>query len=371
MTPDGDRTSVTLTSGREPDAALGAPRCSVIIPCRNEEKYIARCLDSIIANGHPKNRLEVLVVDGLSEDGTRDIVGTYTRRYPFIRLLDNTRKITPAAMNVGLGQAKGDFIVKMDAHATYPADYIEKSVTYLLDYAADNVGGVWTIAPASNGTVARTIAHALAHSFASGNAPVKVGARGLRWTDTVAFGCYRRSVFERVGFWNEDLAGSSDLDFNRRLRAAGGRILLVPQITVNYYADGDLASFWRHNFADGVWATYVLKFRSRAFSWRHWAPLALVAAVISLTGVAVAVPAVRTFSVGIIGAYTVANLGASTHLALRHRRLGYLVIAPVVFAIRHAAHGLGALHGLLLLLVPGVHWKGRRTRVVKAKSEAR
>src|SRR5207249_9788520 len=113
-------------------------------------------------------------------------------------------------MNVGLGQAKGDFIVKMDAHATYPADYIEKSVTYLLDYAADNVGGVWTIAPASNGTVARTIAHALAHSFASGNAPVKVGARGLRWTDTGASGCYPRAVCPRGGFWDEALAGSPD-----------------------------------------------------------------------------------------------------------------------------------------------------------------
>ncbi len=361
--------SVAPMRGLERDEAADRPPCcSVIIPCRNEEKYIARCLDSIISNSYPKDRLEVLVVDGQSEDGTRDIVAIYARQYPFIRLLANAKKIIPAAVNVGVSEATGDIIMKMDAHSTYPTDYIEKSTTYLRNYGADNVGGVWTIAPGNDGRVARTIAHGLAHAFASGNARVKVGSKALRWTDTVAFGCYRRSVFGIVGLWNEDLAGSSDLDFNRRLLAAGGRILLVPEITVNYYADGDLASFWNHNFGDGVWTTYVLKFRSKAFSWRHWAPLVLVATVIAFAGVAVAVPAGRSLLAGIIGAYALANLGASAHLALRHRSLDYLVSAPVVFAVRHAAHGLGALYGLLLLMVPGVHWRGRRTREVKTRA---
>jgi len=337
---------------------------SIVVPCRNEEKFIRQCLDSIIANDYPKDRLEVLVVDGMSEDGTRRIVEDYARWYSFIRLLDNPKGIIPAAMNIGIKHARGQIIMKMDAHSTYPKSYIANSVRYLLEYQADNVGGIWNIVPSEDKMIAKAIAHALAHPFASGNAYIKVGAKGPRWVDTAAFGCYRKEVFQNIGLWNEDLAGSSDMDVNTRLRAAGGKILLVPAIVINYYADHDLRAFWWHNFSDGVWATYVLKFGSEAWSWRHWVPLAFVLSVIGSAMLSPFLPPFRWLFVGITSVYVTANLGASFHLAIQKRCMSYLWAAPVVFATRHIAHGLGALLGLILVFVPGKPWKGRRKKVV-------
>jgi glycosyltransferase involved in cell wall biosynthesis len=340
------------------------PYVSIIIPCRNEERFIARCLDSIIANDYPKDRLEVLVVDGMSEDGTRAIIDKYSYQYPFVRVVDNPKKTFPSAINIGILQAGGEIVMTVSAHSTYPKDYISKCVWFLNEYQADNVGGVLKIVPREDTTIAKAIARALAHPFASGNAYTKIGSKEPRWADTAAFGCYRKEVFERIGLFNENLAGSSDLDFNKRLKAAGGKILLVPEIVINYYADPDLKAFWRHNFSDGVWATYVLKFRSKAFSWRHWVPLAFVASlIVSLALGAVFIPAFWLFA-GICGVYALVNLAVSVSLAVRERDGRYLWILPIVFATRHLAHGLGALWGLFLILVPGIHWKGRRNRDV-------
>jgi hypothetical protein len=212
--------------------------------------------------------------------------------------------------------------------------------------------------------VATAIARVLAHPFGSGNSYVKVGVQSPRWADTAAFGCYRKEVFAKVGPWNENLAGSSDLDFNARLRGVGGRILLVPDIVVRYYADSDLRGFWWHNFADGVWATYVLKFGSKAWSWRHWMPLAFVTGT-SVVGVSSAIrPALVRPFLTIVGSYLVLTVAFSLQVALRDRRPALAPILPVVFAIRHVAHGLGALWGLILLLLPGARWKGRRASEV-------
>jgi glycosyltransferase involved in cell wall biosynthesis len=340
------------------------PFVSIIIPCRNEEKFIGKCLDSIVINDYPKDKLEVLVVDGMSEDGTRAIVEVYAQRYSFIRIVDNPKKIIPCAMNTGVGRAQGEILMKADAHSTYPESYIAGCVRFLREYQADNVGGVWKIFPGGNTTFAKAIALALAHPFASGNAYIKVGLKEPRWADTAAFGCYRKEVFERIGLFNENLAGSSDLDFNKRLKAAGGKILLVPEIEINYYADPDLKAFWRHNFSDGVWATYVLKFRSKAFSWRHWVPLAFVSSLIGSAAVGAVFPRALWLCLAVGGVYGLVNVGVSTAIAVRERDVRYLWALPIVFATRHLAHGLGALWGLILCILPWVHWRGRRGRKV-------
>jgi len=339
------------------------PFVSVIVPCFNEKKFISMCLDSITANDYPKEQLEMLVVDGMSWDGTRTIVEKYTQRHPFIRLVDNPKRIIPSAMNIGIRKAKGDIIMKMDAHSTYPKDYISRCVQLLKEYQADNVGGVLKIIPVGDTPVAEAIALTLAHPFGSGDAYIKIGLKEPRWADSAAYGCYRKEVFEKIGLYNEDV-GSEDMDLNHRLRKAGGRILLMPDIVINYYADGDLNAFWRHNFADGVWITYPLKFGRKIFSWRHLAPLAFVLSLIGSAVLSSLLPFFKWLFLGIIGMYAVANSGASMHIALRERHIGYLAMAPIVFAVRHIAQGLGALLGLILVLIPGKHWKGRRGRKV-------
>ncbi len=336
------------------------PFVSAVVPCRNEEKHIRVCLDSIAANSYPKDRMEVIVVDGRSSDRTKAILRDLTQQYPFIRTMDNPKQTIPAAMNIGVLKARGQVILKLDAHSTYPPDYISNCVQYMGEYQADDVGGILRIIPGNETTLASVIPQVLSHPFGSGNACVKVGSKELCWADTAAFGCYRKDVFEKVGLWNEELAGSSDMDFNIRLKKAGGKILLVPGIQINYFADSNLRSFWLHNFADGVWATYVMKFGSEAWAWRHWVPLAFVSSLIALATLAFFLPTLWWAFFAIAGAYAMANLAASAQISVRERKPEYLPTLPLAFAVRHIAHGLGALLGLLLVLVPGKHWEGRQ-----------
>jgi glycosyltransferase involved in cell wall biosynthesis len=340
------------------------PLVSTIIHCRNEERFIGKCLDSIISQDYPKDKLEVLVVDGMSEDGTRGIANEYAQKYPFIKLLNNPKRVIPCAMNIGIKNANGEIIMEMSAHSTYPKYYISKCVQYLLDYSADNVGGVCKIMPRENTTIAKSIAIGLAHPFASGNTYVKIGSNKLRWADTAAFGCYRKEIFEKIGLFNENLHRGSDMDFNRRLREAGGKILLVPEIVINYYADANLNAFWKHNFADGIWITYPIKFRSKAWSWRHWVPFAFVSGLIVSIVLSVFSPVFQWLFFGIVGAYALVTLGASMQIAIQEKKFSYLLALPVIFASRHIAYGLGALFGLIRVLMPGKHWQGHRSKSI-------
>src|SRR5215469_15357815 len=346
--------------GLMPSVQAQLPFVTVVVPCLNEEKYISRCLDSILANDYPKERMEVLVVDALSEDKTREIVKGYAERYPFIRLVNNPEKHIPVALNLGIHHAQGDTIIKMDAHSTYQPDHISLCVRYQDKYGAENVGGVWKMMPGADTTVARAIVLGLGHRFGSRNAAVKIGVAKPTWSDTAAFGCFKKGLFSRVGFFDERLLSSSDLDMNMRIRAAGGRILLVPQIVVNYYADPDLRAFWNHNFADGIWATYVLKFGSKGWAWRHWAPLAFVLGILIPAALATVEPALLSVGLAVLAMYLITNLAVSLRIAHREKNWKFMFLMPLVFGIRHLAHGLGALFGLVLAALPGERWQSGR-----------
>lgn len=348
--------SAALQSG-----AMPLPFVTVIVPCRNEERRIAQCLDSILANDYPPDRLEILVVDAMSEDRTREIVAGYARRYPYLRLVDNPQRHIPAAMNTGIRNARGDTIIKMDAHSTFQSSHIRLCVEYQEKTGAENVGGVWNMLPGADTAVARAIVLGLATKFGSGNANIKVRPKEPTWSDSCAFGCFKKELFTRIGMFDERLKSSSDMDMNMRIRDAGGRILLAPEIVVDYYADSTLRAFRKHNFADGVWATYVLKFGSKGWSWRHWVPLGFVLSLLVSFALA---PFVRPFlwvGVGIAAIYLATSLFVSLQIALRQKDSLQLFLLPCVFAVRHCVHGAGALFGLALIVLPGFEWKGRRS----------
>jgi len=345
----------------EPVAKAEAlPFVTVVVPCRNEEKHIARCLESIVANDYPKEKMEILVLDGMSEDPTREIVERYSERYPMIRLVDNPQKHIPAAMNLGIREARGETIIKMDAHSTFRREHISLCVAYQEKYGAENVGGVCKITPGADTATARAIMLGLGHRFGSGNANVKVGVAKPTWSDSTAFGCFKKDLFERIGMYDENLLSSSDLDLNQRIQAAGGGILVVPDVVIDYVADANLRALRRHVFADGVWVSYVMKFGKRAFSWRHWVPAAFV---LGLAG-ALALGAVNRWflwiGLGVAGVYAAVSFAVSLQIATREREPRFALLLPVVFAVRHFVHGLGTLFGLLLVILPGEHWKSRR-----------
>jgi glycosyltransferase involved in cell wall biosynthesis len=337
------------------------PFVSIIMPCRNEERHIANCLDSILATDYPRHLMEILVLDAMSEDRTREIVSGYTERFASIRLLDNPERHIPVAMNIGIRAARGERILKMDAHSTYPPEYVSRCVLYQDAYDAENAGGVWKMVPGADTLMARAIVAGLGHRFGSGNANVKIGVSKPTWSDTAAFGCFKKDLFERIGMYDEKLLSSSDLDLNQRIQAAGGGILIVPDVVIKYAADATLGALRKHVFADGVWVSYVLKFKKKVWSRRHWVPAAFLLSLVASLVLAAVRPVFLWSFLAVAGIYAAASLTVSLQLAIRERDYGLAFLLPAVFAVRHFVHGAGTLYGLMLVAIPGEHWKGRRS----------
>lgn len=325
---------------------------SIIIPCRNEESFIGRCLDSILANDYPRELLEILVIDGMSDDRTRTIVQGYVQRHLLIRILDNPKKVTPCALNIGIASAKGEVIMRMDAHATYDREYISRCVKSMDQYQADNVGGVWKIMPRNNTIIDKAVTMSLSHQFGIGNAHYRMeGSKEPRWVDTVPFFCYKREVFQKIGLFNESLARGQDMEFNLRLKHAGGRTLLVPDIVSCYYARSDMKSFIRHNWSNGVWAILPFLYTDvMPISWRHLVPLVFVSGVLSAAALAPLLPLGIWLLMGIGIMYFVTNFAASVQVALREKEIRYLLLMPFVFGALHFSYGLGSLWGLVRVI---------------------
>jgi glycosyltransferase involved in cell wall biosynthesis len=337
------------------------PLVSIIIPCRNEEKFISNCLDSVLAQDYPKDRLEVLVVDGMSEDGTRKMMEKYEEKHSYIRLWDNLKRITSCALNIGIKQAKGDLIFWMSAHNLYEKDYISKCVRYLKEYGADNVGGIMITIPRENTLIGKAIAFAISHKFGVGNSIFRIGTQQSKWVDTVFGGCYKREIFEKIGLFNEKLVRSQDMDFNSRLKKAGLKILLVPDIVTYYYARSDLKSFIIHNFMNGLWAILPFKYTNIvSVSLRHLVPLLFVLTLIVFGLLSVSsLWALIVLSL-IIGSYLVCDLFFSIKITHRERDFRYLFFMPLVFALLHITYGMGSLWGLLKILFSRQFWENSK-----------
>jgi len=327
------------------------PSVSIIIPCRNEKKFISKCLDSVLGNDYPKDKIEMFIVDGMSKDGTREIVNEYIKKYPFIHLLDNPKFITPTALNIGIKASKNNIIVRMDAHATYKKDYIFKCATYLEKYEADDIGGIWVIEPRANTIMGRGIAKSLSSFFGTGDAYYKTGSEKLMIVDTVPFGCYRKSIFDKVGLFNENLARSQDMEFNLRLKKAGGKIYLFPEIVGYYYVRSTVKEFFAHNFKDGIWAIYPLKFVKIPFKPRHYIPLVFVLGLLGSLALGIFLKPFLYLFIGVFSLYILMLLVFSFLIAKKEKDATLLISLPVAFATRHFAYGIGSIVGIIKLFM--------------------
>lgn len=341
------------------------PFVSIVIPCRNEAEFIRRCIDSVYAGTYARDRYEVLVVDGLSDDGTREELRELQGEYPSLRVLDNPARTTPHALNIGIRASRGEIIVRLDAHASVERDYVEQCVRALLASGADNVGGNMRTVPLEDTVVARAIATVLSHPMGVGGSTFRTNSTQPVWVDTVFGGCYPREVFEKVGLFNEGLRRGQDMEFNVRLRRAGGRILLVPQIVSYYYSRSSMPSFTRQNWNNGVWA--ILPFLHSdvpPVGPRHLVPMAFVSVVLALLLAAPFVPAAGWALAVVLGIYATVILAVAVIATLR-RRLppATVVVLPVAFANLHFVYGAGSVWGTLKLVA---HWVSHRGRRVEA-----
>lgn len=323
---------------------------SVVIPAYNEEKFIAKCLDSCIESDFAQQNMEILVVDGGSSDNTREIVAGYTQRHLFIRLLDNPHRYTPFAFNIGIKNSTKEIIMILGAHSHYPRDYISKCVRYLNELGADNVGGRWNIVPRENTLMGKAIALVLGHPFGSGNADYKLVTSGIREVDTVFGGCYRKDVFDRIGLFNENLLRSQDMELNNRLRAAGGKIMMVSEIVVDYQCRSGFGENIKHNYKDGMWSILPYKYSTNPLKIRHLIPLFFVCGIAGGALLSAVFPFLIYPYILFAGIYLLMNLYFSGQLSVRAKNIALFPVLWIAFLSRHFAYGIGSTVGLFELI---------------------
>ena len=327
-----------------------APALSIVVLVRNEARFIDRCLRSVFAADPESEEIEVLVVDGMSEDGTRQILADWSARHPNLRVLDNPDRIVPTAMNIGVRAARGKWIMILGAHCEYLSDYFRLCLETSRRTGADNVGGTIITLSRHKGIEGKLVQALTTHPFGVGNSGFRVGARE-GWTDTVAYGCYRREVFDRIGLFDERLARNQDYEFNRRLLTSGGRVWYNPAIQARYYNQSSLIRLLSQAFGTGQWNPWMWFVAPYAFAWRHAIPLvfvtALVVAFLSTFFAPFAGIAVLKF---VLVPYFVFALVASFQQSLRYG-LWMFPCLPVLFWTYHVAYGLGGVWGLCLLII--------------------
>ncbi len=324
---------------------------SVIIPCRNEIRFVRRFMDSVLHQDTTNLDLEILVADGMSDDGTRKILRQYEDQCPELRVIDNPGKIVSTGLNAAIRQARGEFIVRLDAHTEYAPDYIRTCIEVLRETGADNAGG-----PAltrAEGYMAEAIAAAFHSRFVSGGARFH-DERYEGEVDTVTYGCWRRITLVWLGLFDESIYRSQDYELNARLRSRGGRIWQTPRIVSWYRPRTSLSTLFRQYFQYGFWKVAAIRKHGKPASWRNLVPgtCLLAGLLLLLGGLAGAWARSERWEsfflillASLAALYGLISIAAAGFAA---RRAGWKLFPalPFVFATHHLAYALGFLLAL-------------------------
>ena len=322
---------------------------SVICPIYNEEKYIGQFLDSILQQDYPKDDLEILLVDGMSKDRTREIVASYASIFPFIRLIDNPEKIVPYAMNKGIDASKGEVIIRLDAHASYQPDYFSVLVNGLKRLKADNVGTVCKTDVLNKTPKTLAIREVLGNKFGVGNSTFRTGIDKEQEVETVPFGCWRKEVFDKYGKYDVRLVRNQDIELNKRIIRGGGKIYILPDTYCTYLARETWHALAKNNYGNGKWnilTVYYTKMFS-SLSLRHFVPLLFLLSLI--------VPLLLAFIWWPFALVSAASLLSYTGLLsvvslklgfTKHLNFFYLL---TTFFVLHLSYGWGSLIGIMKL----------------------
>lgn len=321
---------------------------SVICPIYNEEKYIAKCLDSIIEQDYPKEDMELFLVDGMSSDRTRDVIAEYQIKYPWIKVLDNPKRIAPCAMNIGIKASSGEVIIRLDAHVLYPTNYFSVLVNNLNKLpGAENVGAICNTLPINNSVVAQSIAAVLSSSFGMGNSYFRVGASEVMEVDTVPFGCFHRTVFDRVGLYDEELVRNQDDELNARIINSGGKIYLIPDLICEYYARDTAKKVYKMFYQYGVFKPLVNKKLGSPATIRQFFPLFFVLGLIIGPMVCTFVPMLWTAYFAVIFLWLLLATYFSCKDSKQPKRI---LIQNWIYFVVHFGYGWGYIVGVYKII---------------------
>jgi glycosyltransferase involved in cell wall biosynthesis len=304
-------------------------------------------LDSVYHQSYPREKLEVIVADGLSTDQTRQEIEGFKKdnKDLEIRVIDNPKRSIPSGLNQALAAADGEYIVRLDAHSIPATDYITRSVTALKSGLGDNVGGLWEIKPGSDTWQGRSIARAAAHPLGAGDARYRVGGKAQE-VDTVPFGAFQLSLINRIGNFDETLLTNEDYEFNYRIRQAGGKIWFDPNIKSVYIARQNLEELARQYWRYGYWKVRMLKRFPESFRWRQLAGL-FVISIPLLVLLGIWLNWARWLFLFEVAAYLLALLLVGLQLAARYRDVSLLWGVPLAIATMHFSWGTAFIWSMI------------------------
>ncbi|MNK22784.1 Poly-beta-1,6-N-acetyl-D-glucosamine synthase [compost metagenome] len=324
----------------------------IIIPCRNEENHISQMLDSVLQQRYPISKMNIYIIDGMSTDKTLDVVESLAAEHKNIYVVQNPFKTTPHALNIGIKNSKSPYIVRMDCHAEYPPNYLYRLITEALASGADNVGGSIKTVPSEDGAVPRAIAIALQLPIGVGNSRFRTGGTTEPIeVDTVPFGCFRRSIFTKIGLFDEEMLRNQDDELNARIRKNGGKIILLPDIEIIYFARSNLKSLWTMFFQYGEYKMRSNIKSGSIVSLRQFAP--------GLLALSIVIAKILLFSPYPLLAFTpdlfyfsaiYSYFFISRNNVLRHTSLKDRVLCAFAVNTMHLSYGFGFLYGIYLFL---------------------
>jgi succinoglycan biosynthesis protein ExoA len=342
---------------------VGRTAISVIMPVLNEAAHLEETLRSVLDQDVPDCSLEILIIDGGSNDGTREAVRRYANVYPFVKLIDNPRRKTPMALNIGLRASVGDYVCIFGAHAAYPPDYIRVCMEELKAKHAAGCSGRLITASAGMHLSARLAAWCIAHRFTSSRSSVRTHPGG--YVDTIPFPVMDKQILLAAGGYDERLDRNQDNDMNQRLRACGHKLYLTPRTQATYYARPGVKSLLDYAYNTGWWNGTTVRLSFAAMSLRHFVPLAFVLVLLVLGCVAIYSFSVRhSPGIGlvllgvIVAAHFLIGTWAGIETALRERSAAALLIPPLILAF-HLAYGAGTARSLFNFSPPDRSFKPR------------
>lgn len=314
---------------------------SVIVPCRNEASHIDLFLESLFAQKLDvgSDQLEVVIADGMSDDGTRERLAAWQQRKPELTVIDNPQRIASTALNHAIVRARGDIVVRMDVHTTYACDYVLECIRTLERTNATCVGGAWR--PSAATGLQRAIARAFESRFGSGGA----SSRRVDYSgpaDTVYLGAWRRADLLRLGGFDENLVRNQDDELNLRILRSGGRVWQSATIRSSYSPRGSLRALFRQFYQYGYWKVPVILKHRLPASARHLVPFGFVISLLLLLLIAPWIPVAGLIGVTLMLMYVTAALISA--MAMREPKS--ISSIAVAFACMHFGYGLGFAHGL-------------------------
>lgn len=323
---------------------------SIICPIYNEEKYIKKCIDSVLAQDYPQTDLEVLFIDGMSQDTTREIIVSEAKQHNHIHLIDNPHRIVPHALNIGIKQATGDIILRIDAHASFPSNYISTLVNHLLTLPnAQNVGAPCITKTLGTTDKAKAIVSVLSNKFGVGNSTFRLGVTNVQKVDTVPFGCWRKETLKDIGMFNPQLIRNQDIELNKRILKSGGSIYLVPDTYCIYYARETFRGLVQNNYGNGKWNILTVYYTRdiHSLSIRHFIPLMFVLSLLIPTIGILIKPYIGLVALLSLISYFLLISFVCIQIAKKQHLKFWTCL--ICFCILHFSYGMGSLMGILTL----------------------